>query len=165
MKKLFKHLMNFFLILIIGSLIWFIYNYKVYIIVSGSMEPSIRTNELVVVKTHHNNYKVGDIISFYEKEYDIPITHRIMKYNAKEDYYITKGDNNNTEDKNKLKENDIIGKVVYQSYDMGNFIMKYSSILYLLSLIVILVCILILIFRRKDSRGLLKIRKDVEKNE
>lgn len=145
MKKILEYIFNIILFIIIGVLIWFICNYKSYIVISGSMEPTIKTNELVVVKTNLKHYEVGDIISYYEKGYDIPITHRIIDYNEKGKYYTTKGDNNNVKDSLKLYEKNIIGKVIYQSFPLGNFIIQYGNLIFILFGIVIFICLLILL--------------------
>jgi len=72
-------------------------NFKVMTVLSGSMEPAIKTGSIVVIKPE-KNYKIGDIITFYSNESSLSITHRI--YDAKiiknEVYYITKGDANKT---------------------------------------------------------------------
>lgn len=145
MKKVFKYIYNTILFIFIGVLIWFICNYKMYIVISGSMEPTIKTNELVVVKTKLDHYEVGDIVSYYENGYDTPITHRIIDYNENDGYYITKGDNNNVADSTKLYAKNIIGKVTYQSYDLGYIIMKYGNVIFLSFGIVIFICLLILL--------------------
>ena len=73
---------------------------KSFVIVSESMEPTIMTNDVIfITKASEENLKVGDIISFHVGDYIN--THRIIRLEEKngEDVYITKGDNNETEDR------------------------------------------------------------------
>lgn len=152
-KKLFKIISNVLFIGIILFLIFFILNYKMYIITSGSMEPEIKTHELVVVKTSLKEYKVGDIISYYDKSLEIPVTHRVIEYDKDQDIYITKGDANNTDDNVPLTKENIIGKVVCHSYPLGNFYMKYSTPIFIGCVIIIVAVIIkeiLRMFKKKD---------------
>lgn len=82
--------------------------FRVYKIASGSMNPTLKINDLVLIKKA-NTYKENDIVTFKNnKEY---ITHRIIEINK--DEIITRGDFNNTNDKPINKDN-IVGKVVYK---------------------------------------------------
>ncbi len=89
---------------------------KTYVIVSGSMEPNIQIGDIVVVKSIKNKeeaIKVGDVISF-RKGHSV-ITHRITNIEKDENGILriaTKGDNNNTEDSERILINNIEGKVV-----------------------------------------------------
>ena len=83
-----------------------IFGYTFFEIVSGSMSPTIEKGDMIFVKLD-TDYKVGDIVSF--KDNDSIITHRIIEKNN--NYYVTKGDANNTAD-NPIKEDQIIGKTI-----------------------------------------------------
>lgn len=78
-------------------------------VASGSMEPEIHVNDIVIDKLIKQNeeLKVGDIVSF-EEENSI-ITHRIVGIG--DDKIITKGDANNTQDES-INKSQIIGKTV-----------------------------------------------------
>ncbi|MCD5396329.1 MAG: signal peptidase I [Candidatus Pacebacteria bacterium] len=75
-------------------------NYKILVVQSGSMEPSIKTGSVVVVKPA-SDYKVGDVITFgpFSKTKP-PTAHRIYQIKEKNGQivYITKGDANNSPD-------------------------------------------------------------------
>jgi len=90
-------------------------NYRVMVVQSGSMEPTIKMGSIVVVKPQ-KNYKIGDIITFtsYNKK-KTPITHRIYDMEVVGGYpvYITKGDANDAPDTRKITKKDIIGKVIF----------------------------------------------------
>ncbi|MFH1657484.1 MAG: signal peptidase I [bacterium] len=89
-------------------------NYKVMTVLSGSMEPEIKTGSIVVVKPV-SDYKIGDIITFVSKGNKTPITHRVEDIEVIEGVvaYITKGDANNAPDSRKIAGKEIIGKVLF----------------------------------------------------
>lgn len=72
------------------------FGYRPFIIVSGSMEPYMPTNSVVVTKsTPFENISVGDVIVFDTAEYGL-VMHRVV--DVREQGYITKGDNNSDKD-------------------------------------------------------------------
>ncbi len=76
---------------------------------SDSMNPIFNKGDIVIVKKQES-YEIGDIITYYLDE-NCLITHRIVeKY---ENGFITKGDDNNVNDKEIVKLDQIIGKVIY----------------------------------------------------
>ncbi len=89
-------------------------NYQIKIVKSGSMEPSIHTGSIVVVKPSAS-YKVGDVVTFgKDTKKDIPTTHRIVSSRAVEGVimFTTKGDANEDNDTSEIKQSDIHGKVL-----------------------------------------------------
>ena len=89
------------------------FGFRVYKVGSGSMEPYLKINDVVIIKKS-NDYKVNDIIT-YKNDNDY-ITHRIISINNSE--IITKGDANNIEDK-PITKNQIVGKLVYKFHVFG----------------------------------------------
>ena len=90
-------------------------NYKTLVVLSGSMEPKIKMGSVVAVKPM-DDYKVGDVVTFGEmSKTKTPTTHRI--YEIREDggqkSFITKGDANNAPDQKPVKQDEIIGKVLF----------------------------------------------------
>ena len=82
---------------------------RLYVVQSGSMEPTIHTGSMVVV-TGAASYDTGDIITFGLDSKDQPsTTHRIAE--KKPGQYVTKGDANNTADIREITDSEIIGKV------------------------------------------------------
>lgn len=78
-------------------------------VMSNSMKPTFEKGDKIVVKKQ-KDYEVGDIITYIDNDKNL-ITHRIIeKY---EDGFITKGDNNNTEDKEKVRKNQVLGKIIH----------------------------------------------------
>lgn len=89
------------------------FGYSIFEIASGSMEPVLNVDDLIVVKKT-NNIKVGDIVTYIsDKDF---ITHRVITING--DYITTKGDANNSEDVN-VNMNNVIGKVVFDIHKGG----------------------------------------------
>lgn len=89
-------------------------NIQVKIVKSGSMEPTISTGSIVIIKPE-TSYAVGDIVTFGEDTKEkIPTTHRIIgdEIVAGKVVYTTQGDANDDPDPNKLPAGDVIGKVV-----------------------------------------------------
>ena len=87
------------------------------VVISGSMEPEISVNDLIVVHKE-DNYEIGDVIT-YENGNSV-VTHRIVDKNDEE--FITKGDFNNTQDLNPVSKNAVVGKVVFVIPKIGLFI-------------------------------------------
>lgn len=90
-------------------------NYKLLIVQSGSMQPTIPVGSMVVVAPQVE-YQVGDAVTFVpsvidKKQY---VTHRISRY-ASDTFgllYETKGDANKTPDPGTIAREQIIGKVI-----------------------------------------------------
>ena len=77
-------------------------------VMSNSMNPTIKKGDKIIIKKQ-NEYEIGDIITYMNNDENL-ITHRIIeKY---EDVFITKGDNNNAEDSEKIQKTQVLGKVI-----------------------------------------------------
>ena len=113
------------------------FGFRIYRVATGSMEPNLRINDVVIIKKQEN-YTINDIVTF--KQRGNYVTHRIVKENKNE--ITTKGDNNNSEDESILKE-DIVGKVIYTFKLIGFVLFMLSEPS---SWIVIFVVCIILIF-------------------
>ncbi|MCK5081214.1 MAG: signal peptidase I [Candidatus Moranbacteria bacterium] len=120
-KKLFRFIYYIFIICLIGvAVILFLSaypkgKYKSFIVLSGSMEPAIKTGSVVLVH-ESDNYQIGDVITFGEaSKTKTPTTHRIVDINrdGDEEKYITKGDSNNAEDNKQISKDEVIGKVLF----------------------------------------------------
>lgn len=78
------------------------------IVVSGSMDPAIKVNDIVLVhQVPQAAYQKGDIVTYKSPNY--PVTHRIQTITGQT--VITKGDANDGADQ-PIKTSDIYGKVV-----------------------------------------------------
>lgn len=101
----------------------------VVVVLSGSMEPGMYRGDILFL-TKPSTYNVGDIVVYKLPERDIPIVHRVIslheRLNDTETHMLTKGDNNNVDDRslytsNKLwlTSDDIMGKAVGYVPSMG----------------------------------------------
>jgi len=99
-------------------------NYKVKVVLSGSMDPAIKKGSIVVIKPV-DLYKIDDVITFgKDTRTDIPITHRIVESHAVNGkmLYKTKGDANNDVDLEEVRESKVIGKVLFSVPYLGYLI-------------------------------------------
>jgi signal peptidase I len=92
-----------------------VFGYEIMTVLSGSMEPSIKTGSIIAVKPISNSSALqkGDVITF--KASDNPntlITHRIVEVERVNDsfQFITKGDNNDTKDRAPVINKNIVGE-------------------------------------------------------
>jgi len=103
-------------------------NYKIKIVMSGSMEPAIHTGSVIIIKPEAR-YKIGDVITFgKDTKKDVPTTHRIKEMRAEEGKYVyrTKGDANKSEDVSEVPENTVIGKVLFSVPFVG-FVLDFAK--------------------------------------
>lgn len=85
---------------------------KTFVVQSGSMEPSIGTGSVVVVKPS-DTYAQGDVITFGPRsKTKPPTTHRIIEVKA-DGNFVTKGDANEDEDVRAVSRYEVIGKVIF----------------------------------------------------
>lgn len=108
-------------ILIVVSLYPVTGNYKIFVVQSGSMEPSIKTGGVVVSKPQ-DKYGIGDVITFKTSGGKLEsVTHRIVgiENEGGKESFATKGDANNSEDKNRVAPEKIIGKVLFSVPYLG----------------------------------------------
>lgn len=84
------------------------FNYRFFLVQSGSMEPAIMTGDVIFVK-YQSRYQINDVITFYEEDKRI-VTHRIVS--TRNGKFVTKGDANRTEDNSVVDVQNVIGKTV-----------------------------------------------------
>ena len=130
MSKIFKWISNIFFVIIIvvlsGYFILRITNrIEIYNVKTGSMEEKIHAGDYILI-LKKDTYKVGDVVTYTSGNGFI--THRIVK--IKGNIITTKGDANNTEDKN-IDINKIVGKVIL-SGGLLNIVIKYKYIFVIL---------------------------------
>lgn len=108
-------------ILLFASLLPIPGNVGVKIVKSGSMEPSIKTGGLIVIRPA-TQYGVGDVITFgKDTKTQIPTTHRILRVEGSgaTQSFVTKGDANDVEDPAVTKLKDVHGKVIFSLPYLG----------------------------------------------
>ena len=107
-----------------------VFGYSVFTIASGSMEPTLSINDIIIVKKN-DNYSVNDIVTYRDEKDDAYVTHRIVSKNGNR--VITKGDHNNTNDAI-IDESVIIGKLV-KTYRKAGIWQKVITTPYIIAMI------------------------------
>jgi signal peptidase I len=128
-----------------------LYGIQSFIVMSGSMEPSIPVGA-VTYTIKLTDYKVGDVIAF--KQGKNTITHRIV--GVTESGYKTKGDANEEADSAIVPKSSIVGAQVYMFWNLGKLIMALKTIPGFIALLVIPAAFLIIL-------EFLSIKKEFEK--
>lgn len=137
------------LVMVIRSLVFKkkdIFGYRIYLIMSGSMEEEISVEDAVLIK-ETNDIQKGDIIAFQNG--NSVTVHRIVniKTEGNKKLYQTKGDNNNIEDSNLVEQNQIKGKYVTKIAGLGKVAMFLKQNLIFVVLILGIIIIFVLIKR------------------
>ena len=117
-----------------------IFGYKPFIVLSGSMESELYKGDLAIVKkVDVNTLKENDVIAFRDEKNHV-VTHRIVNVidNNGKTEFITKGDNNNTNDLGTVKLDDIEGKYSFKISKLGNVLLTLQKPLTLCILLVII---------------------------
>lgn len=125
--KIFVNIFTWFLLLLLALVIYGklvvtfgdntypnYFGYTFFEVASGSMKPTLKINDVIVVKIGRDNLKKGDIIAFQGE--DAIITHRILFIEG--NIITVKGDNNSVVDKPIVVEQ-VIGKIVKVFPKMG----------------------------------------------
>ena len=84
--------------------------FQCYNVISPSMEPEYGVGDLLYVKkVDPNTIKEGDVITFIVNEDLVVGTHRVVRVDAENQRFYTKGDANDIEDSNPVHFNNVIG--------------------------------------------------------
>lgn len=104
--------------IMICALICQITGLKPVVVMSGSMEPAIRTGSLAFIDRSEREIFEGDVISF--KAGDLLVTHRVIEIT--DQGYKTKGDNNEDADVGIIKDASVEGKIIFSVPGLGRFL-------------------------------------------
>lgn len=127
--KLIKWIVNLLtsLIVIVGIIVAGLYvlGIKPYIVLSGSMEPAIKTGSLCFINNHakYENIKEKDIIAF--KSGDVLVTHRVISIT--DEGMETKGDANSVADGLVITKSNYVGKNVFSIPFVGYIIKSFQT--------------------------------------
>lgn len=84
--------------------------YRVFNVISGSMEPTYSVGDLLYVKpVDPESVRVGDPITFVLNENLVVATHRVIDIDAENQFFITKGDANANADAAPVHFNNLVG--------------------------------------------------------
>lgn len=150
------------------------FGWKPFIVLSGSMETQISAGDIVVVKEiDTKELKKGDIIAF--KDGNIVITHRIDEVSEIDGktQYITKGDNNSTQDIGYVLPEQVEGVFKFKIARLGNiamFIQTPLGMIVCLSIPIIIIILLQTADSKKEKEELVaklnkqsKMEEEIEK--
>ena len=181
-KNVFIKIINILSIFIIGAAVLILLNvvmtksgdipnvmgYSLFRVMTGSMEPTIPTDSVIV--THAvdaSEIEVGDVVSYFSKDPTLMgavITHRVVDIYEEEGtvFYQTWGDANNANDLYPPTANEIIGEVVFSSHFLGIVVRLISNPLVFFPLIVIPLLVLLILNLIKSYRMAANIARQEE---
>ena len=142
--KIVKGIINVFTALIIGVgglfLILYICGIVPYVVLSGSMEPTIDTGSLCFINKHAKieNIKEKDIIAFKLNDGTL-VTHRVIEIG--DNRVKTKGDNNDDVDGGYITANNFVGKNLFWIPKVGYVVKAFQTIK---GKIIIITCVVLL---------------------
>lgn len=113
-----------------------IFGFRMYHVLSGSMEPAVRVGSLIYVREGApEDVEQEDIIAFYGQQDSAGsgdeggiITHRVVKNNVVSGIFRTKGDANDSEDPMPVPYASYIGKVILVIPYMGRILTIMTSL-------------------------------------
>ena len=106
-----------------------LFGYTTFVVSSGSMQPNIQADDIIVVKkVSEEEIALGDIITFFDGTGEI-ITHRIAGIASVHgiNYYTTKGDANNVDDVERITYDNIIGRYDFKIPYGGRIVRAFAS--------------------------------------
>ena len=136
---------------------------KPFIVLSGSMENTVKTGSVAYINTHVNaeDIQIGEIIAFSVG--NSQVTHRVIGINEN-NTFITKGDANDNEDLAPVKFEDFKGKTIFSIPYLGKFItMCKTKIGHFIIFLIIGLNILFLIFSKDNDKKIKQIKLKEEK--
>ena len=131
------------------------------VVVSGSMEPELSVNDVVVV-CPQDSYEVGDVVVF-QNDHSL-VVHRIIE-KLDEDMILTQGDANNTPDDPVALKN-VKGKMMFSIPFLGMLVTFFKSLpgtLLLLGLAVYLYVRSLKNEKAEDKQKLDQIREEIDR--
>lgn len=181
-NKLFFYIVNILSVIIIASAVIIlltvvltksgeapnVFGYSAFRVLTGSMEPAIETDSLILVRRiAPSEVKKDDIISFYSKDPShggAVNTHRVISVEQDGElwYYTTKGDANQIADKYIVTSNELIGKVIFTSHPLGIFVRLLANPLIFIPVILIPLFVILLSNLIRTVRLAQKMAKEEE---
>ncbi|MEA3355222.1 MAG: signal peptidase I [Patescibacteria group bacterium] len=162
--NIFQSILTVALTLVVLLLIFTAFNpvkkFQVLRVMSGSMEPAIKTGSVIISqKINPSILKKDDIITYTSKDNpNISITHRLIEINSQDNktIYTTKGDANSSQDIAEIKPSQIKGKVIF-SLPLLGYLSVWTKKPLGFGLLVVLPAVLIILSE------ILNIKKTIEK--
>ena len=146
-KKIWNVISTVFVVLIVLCAVFLmgsrLMGYRVFNVISGSMEPEFSVGDLLYVKeVEPETIKVGTPITFILNEDLVVATHRVVEIDAEKRYFYTKGDANKTMDSMPVHFNNVIGvpefKIPFLGY-VSDFIQNPPGMYITMALCVVMI--------------------------
>lgn len=134
-------------------------DYEFYTVVSESMSPKLNKNDIIIIKkgVSIDKIKEHNIITFKNKYGEI-ITHRVVGFSKEDErkVLITKGDKNELEDSDVVRQDMIIGRMVYK---LPGYMLIFKSKAFFSTAVLVLIIIMMINIRSSKK----KMRRKIER--
>lgn len=131
-----------------------VFGYRPFFVLSGSMEKEIHKGDLIITKIiEPSTLKINDVIAFRDEENTVT-THRIIDMIERDGntFFVTKGDNNNTQDQNLVEYKDVEGIYVGRVPLVGTILNELAKPVNAVILVMGITIIFILLFQRSSRK-------------
>lgn len=122
--------------------------YQCYTVISGSMEPTYKVGDLIYVKkVDPISIQVGDPITFLLNEDLVVATHRVVRVDAQNQHFYTKGDANEIEDQDPVHFKNVLGVPQFSIPLLGyvsNFVQNPPGLYITIGALVVLIAVVFL---------------------
>lgn len=154
LKEIFIKIIYVFLLIYLIIFIPKLFGYNPLVVISGSMEPTLKVGGLLYYEEIDiNDFKEKDILVYELKDHII--SHRVVEH--LDNGFITKGDANNSYDSSIVNDNQILGRGTNWSIPLlgyyADFIFRHKYILKILLSIGIIDLFVDYLIKRKDKQN------------
>ncbi len=146
-RKLFCLLAVVLLILLLGGVC--AERFRLYVVLSGSMEPALNVGSVVAVDRKRTNPEPGEILTFQRDGRNV--THRVEEKTS--GGYITRGDANQEADQGIVRPGEVVGTVVFQFPYIGYGVVWLQEYREYLAGICFALLLFLLLLPEKSTRG------------
>ena len=153
LKEIFIKIIYLFLLMYLIIFIPKLFGYNPLVVISGSMEPTLKVGGLLYYEEIDiNDFKEKDILVYELKDHII--SHRVVEH--LDNGFITKGDANNSYDSSIVNDNQVLGRGTNWSIPLlgyyADFIFRHKYILKILLSIGIIDLFVDYLIKRKDNQ-------------
>ena len=154
LKEIFIKIIYLFLLMYLIIFIPKLFGYNPLVVISGSMEPTLKVGGLLYYEEIDiNDFKEKDILVYELKDHII--SHRVIEH--LDNGFITKGDANNSYDSSIVSDNQVLGRGTNWSIPFlgyyADFIFRHKYILKILLSIGIIDLFVDYLIKRKDRQN------------
>ena len=154
LKEIFIKIIYLFLLMYLIIFIPKLFGYNPLVVISGSMEPTLKVGGLLYYEEIDiNDFKEKDILVYELKDHII--SHRVVEH--LDNGFITKGDANNSYDSSIVSDNQVLGRGTNWSIPLlgyyADFIFRHKYILKILLSIGIIDLFVDYLIKRKDRQN------------